>query len=92
MTVVRERSETQIEIEQEEGYRLNLRRAYLLGAQMLGSNLTCAILIDANLTRAVLEDANLTRAVLIEADLTRANLHGTNLTGAFLMNAGSDLR
>ena len=30
MTVVRERSEAQIEIEQEEGYRLNLRGAYLL--------------------------------------------------------------
>ena len=85
MTVFRLRSKAQIEIDK--STRLNLRRAYLVGATLMDIDLVGATLKDANLTSANLWDANLTNAYLMDANLTNAILVGANLTGATLNGA-----
>jgi uncharacterized protein YjbI with pentapeptide repeats len=64
------------------GYRLDLRRVYLRGA-----DLHEAVLNDADLFEAHLEGADLTRAYLEGADLTRAYLEGALLSEAHLERA-----
>ena len=76
MTAVLERSEAQIEIEEEGEYRLDLS-----GADLNGTDLYYAKLIRARLTAA-----NLNCAYLFSANLTGANLKGANLTHATLEN------
>ena len=81
VTVIRERSEAQVEIEKKEKYELDLNRVNLdsVNTILMGANLTDAILIWANLRNALLVRANLTGA-----NLVGTILHNTNLTGAIL--------
>ena len=97
MTALRERSKSQIKIEENEGYPLDLS----------GSNLKCVRLISENLKSArldvvlakLLEGTNLSAAVMIDANLSDAvmpisNLSGANLSGAIMTAAnlnGTDL-
>jgi len=66
------------------GQRIDLRDAYLNGADLSGADLSGANLSGANLTRANLSGADLSRADLTRADLTRANLSGAYLSGSCL--------
>ena len=66
---------------------VDLTRANLTGAALIGADLTGAILIGADLTGAFLTRANLTDSHLIGADLTDAILGLTNLTHANLTSA-----
>ena len=84
MTAVGKRSKTQIRIETKRGYSINLIKAVLTDAVLIGANLTGAALVEANLTEAMLAEANLTGAVLDRANLTGAMLYKANLTGADL--------
>lgn len=80
---------------------INLQRADLTGAWLVGATLDDvpmegALLSDASLIRAslggtrlsgaLLRDARLSRAVLVEADLTGASLMAADLSGATLAN------
>jgi Pentapeptide repeats (8 copies) len=70
----------------------NLRRAYLAGAQLAGANLSQADLTEADLTGANLVKANLKWAKLTGArlpgvDFTLANLTRANLAAATLTGA-----
>jgi len=75
----------------------DLRRAKLVGQDLVGSSFRSATLRSANLARsdlrsatfddADLRDANLQRANLDHASLMRANLSGVNLAGASLREA-----
>ena len=62
--------------------QVNLRQAYLVGADLSEANLENAIL-----RRATLDQADLTEANLYQADLSLANLCQTDLTNAFLGEA-----
>ena len=66
---------------------VDLRDAYLSGANLSGANLIEADLRGAYLSRADLSSANLSRADLIGVDLFRANLSGANLIEADLRGA-----
>ena len=77
MTAVGERSEAQIAIEEEKGYRLDL----------IGADLKFVRLFDAVLGNVDLLKADLTGAVLIGAKLKSAKLTGAKLTGANLEDA-----
>ena len=94
MTAVRERSKSQIKIDKEEEYRLNLFRAELVGVNLAGTDLVGAYLMEVKLNNAVLTEAKLNRAYLMEADLRGATLHGADLIEVKLNNAdlvGADL-
>ena len=67
--------------------RLDLRGAYLRGAELMGLNLANAQLNGANLQGAWLEYTNLQGAVLDGANLQDARLNGANLQGAQLFRA-----
>jgi uncharacterized protein YjbI with pentapeptide repeats len=68
---------------------VDLNRADLRGAHLIGANLSRAGLRYANLSGADLRRANLTEANLYDADLRQADLEGANLTLADL--SGADL-
>ncbi|MFA5150989.1 MAG: pentapeptide repeat-containing protein [Clostridia bacterium] len=68
----------------------NLMGANLMGADLTDANLMGANLMGADLTDANLRGANLTGADLTRADLTRADLSGANLMGADLRSANID--
>ena len=97
MTAVRERSGTQIAIEKEGAYSLNLFRADLSDADLYDADLEGASLRKAKLSRAKLLGANLEGAYLTEAELDdanlqvaklkRANLEAAKLAGADLLDA-----
>ena len=97
MTAVRERSETQIEIEKEGEYRLNLFGAnlndadlfcaFLYGAKLMEAKLRLANLIGAKMEGAYLMDAKLIDAKMEGVELNRANLEDAFLIGANLMDA-----
>jgi hypothetical protein len=80
--------------------RVDLRSAYLLGAQLPNtairhSNLAGAVLAGANLEGSDLEDTDLRQAWLRQARLTGANLRGAYLQNAELREADlqdADLR
>lgn len=80
--------------------RLDLREAYLSGANLYGANLSSADLREANLCGADLYGADLRGADLRGADLYGANLSVANLSEANLREAnlrganlfGADLR
>lgn len=74
---------------------VNLSRANLSGAVLLGANLRRVDFREANLVNANMGGANLSESILCGAMLSSANLSGadlntTNLEGAFLY--GADLR
>ena len=77
-------------VDSNKGTRLDLRCAYLSGADLRGADLSGADLRNANLRNANLRNANLKYANLSDADLRNANLKYANLSGADLRNA--DLR
>ena len=92
MTAVVERSEAQIEREEQENYRLDFSRANLKGAFPEGAvpaqaNLKGAVLANANLEGAFLYRANLKGASLGDANLEEAVLANVNLEGAYLCRA-----
>ena len=100
MTELRERSEAQIKIEENEGYPLDLSGSSLKGVRLISENLKSArldvmlakILEGTNLSGAIMIDANLSDAVmpisnLSGAIMTAANLSGTDLSGANLFHA-----
>ena len=71
---------------------VNLRRADLPGADLIGADLRRANLSDANLYRtnltgADLTGANLSSANFFGADLSRVDLSGADLSGAYLTSA-----
>ena len=61
--------------------KINLRYAYLEGANLEGANLEGADLRYANLYGINLRDANLRDAYLSGINLNRANLRGADLSG-----------
>jgi uncharacterized protein YjbI with pentapeptide repeats len=72
--------------------RANLPAAILIGANLTHSrldavDLTDADLVGAHLDHAHLSDANLTRADLLTADLSHAILRGADLTDAYINSA-----
>ena len=83
VTVIRERSEAQVEIEKQEKYELDLTRVNLdsMNTNLMEANLTDAILMQANLRNALLVRANLTGANLVGTILDNANLNGAILKG-----------
>jgi hypothetical protein len=68
---------------------INLSRSHLTGACLAKADLSQANLIKANLSGANLRDANLTGSNFYKADLSGAQLDGVDLTGADL--SGVDL-
>src|SRR5215216_10201 len=72
-----------------EEYRvsLDLRRAYLAGANLTGANLSGAHLSRANLSGATLYAANLSEVDFSGADLSGATLSGADFSGAILDEA-----
>ena len=77
---LRERSEAQIKIEENEGYPLDLSGSNLKGVRLISENFKSARL-DVMLAR-LLEGTNLSGAIM-----TAANLGGTDLSGANLSRA-----
>ena len=75
--------------EQHPGEWMQLRGAYLSGADLHGADLNGADLRDAYLNGAVLSGADLSGAVLNGADLNGAVLSGADLSDAVL--SGADL-
>lgn len=65
----------------------NCPRCDLVGANLIGKDLSGANLVDANLRGAMLSQANLNRANLVGADLTGAEVTGTKLRQANLLEA-----
>ena len=70
--------------------RMNLKEAWLPGAELTFGRLDQVNLEGANLQKAILHNAVLTRARLGGADLRRARLQGADLSGSIL--EGADLR
>ena len=66
---------------------INLRLAYLDGADLIGANLSGTLLMDVNLSYADLRYANLSNAILIGAKLSGVDLQKANLLNAELMRA-----
>lgn len=99
LAVIVRRDEKNLKREMGEGWRLDLRRTALRGADLNRANLRKARLSGADLTGAHLNRVNLNWADPSAADLTRAHLIraflGADLTGAILTGAdlsGADLR
>ena len=97
MTELRERSEAQIKIEENEGYPLDLSGSSLKGVRLISENLQSArldvmlakLLEGTNLSGAIMIDANLSDAVMPISNLSGANLSGAIMTAANL--SGTDL-
>ena len=90
LTAIGKRSETQIAIEREgaeEPYTLNLSHTNLIGANLTGAVLSRAALVGVKLSRATLFGAKLSGAVLNRAELVNANLTGADLSRASLSDA-----
>ncbi len=90
MTTLGRRNEEQQKIEKRKISKepiLNLVGANLSGAVLTGANLSGAVLHGANLSSARLEGADLSNAVLDDADLSRAELNGAKLFGTVLHGA-----
>ena len=85
--IIRNRSETLIELERRDNFALDLRGAYLRDADLTRANLSSAELSNADLSKATLNSANLSDAQLIEANLSEALLFRTNLSNALLWRA-----
>ncbi len=67
--------------------KLNLSKADIAGADLIGANLQGAILIEANLQGAFLNEAKLQKAILWGAELQKAILWGAELQGADFLRA-----
>ena len=65
----------------------NLQEVYLMGADLVGANLSDANLDHANLAGADVYNANLKHANLVHANLMNARMYETNFTGANLEGA-----
>lgn len=64
----------------------DLSGANLSGANLAGTDLSCATMRGTNLTGADLTGANLSNAILTDVDLSGANLTNANLSGATMKN------
>lgn len=78
---------SQLEIERNLEFRLDLRNANLPDADLRGASLSGAILYDANLADAQLGAADLSGALLVRANLVSADLSGANLAGSSFFHA-----
>ena len=89
MEAIGSRSEAQIEIEEQEDYRLDLRLSNLqyLHLHLGEANLSRVLLVGADLTGACLSRVKLSHALMFNADLTYADLGGANLSEANLSDA-----
>ncbi len=90
LTAIGKRSEGQIAIERErteEPYILDLSHTNLVGANLTGAVLSRAALVGVKLSRATLFGAKLSGAILVRTDLVNANLTGADLSRASLNNA-----
>jgi uncharacterized protein YjbI with pentapeptide repeats len=74
-------------IEKKYLYGYNLRKAWMAEFELVGVDLSNAVLVDANLTDAVLYRANLGKANLSMANLTNADLTDADLQYADLSKA-----
>ena len=72
MNVIRYRSDVDVELEESEGFRLQLERADLRGAVLSGANLRNAFLWGANLSGGLMSKTFLDSAVLTDANLSDA--------------------
>ena len=97
MTALRERSEAQIKIEENEGYLLDLSGSNLKSVRLISENLNSArfdvmlarLLEGTNLSGAIMTAANLSDAVMPISNLRAANLRDAIMTAANL--SGTDL-
>jgi hypothetical protein len=67
--------------------KLNLSKADIAGADLIGANLQGAILIEANLQGVFLNEAKLQKAILWGAELQNSFLRKANLQGADFLRA-----
>lgn len=81
MDVIGHRTQSQIELEIQDGFTLDLRFAPLRGIELSGMNLSRADLTGAHLWWANLAGANLTGADISGARISGANLFKVNLAG-----------
>ena len=77
LSAIARRNARHIELENEEGFRVNLR-----GANSRNGNFRRCLLGRADLSWADLTDADLESASLVDADLTYANLSVAHMSGA----------
>lgn len=90
LTAIGKRSEAQIAIEREgteEPYTLDLSHTNLVGANLTCAVLSRAALVGVKLSGATLFGAKLSGAVLNRAELVNANLTGADLSRASLSDA-----
>ena len=87
MDAIGARGENSLKLEEQAGYKLDLRRVELCRASLAKANLSNARLSGAHLAGAALRKANLSGAILHQADLTGATLGGARLHGAGLRRA-----
>ena len=97
MQAIGSRGRVGIAIEQDEGFKLYLRKANLNRLQVQDAELSHAWLTKADLSRSILpranlscvrlRQANLSEAELRRADLSDSNLWGANLSKTILRNA-----
>jgi hypothetical protein len=87
LTVIKRRSELNRKREADNGWRFNLRNAFLNRADLRGAHLEWANFGRAHLEQADLRDANLKRADCRGARLYRASLGGAHLERTTLRGA-----
>ena len=83
VSVICSRGRSRIELERQQGFRLDLRGAELRGAQFPDADLSGAMLHDASLGGANFWDADLSGAYLNSADLSEAQLYGAKCSSTF---------
>ena len=87
MDAIGARGESELNLEELGGYKLDLRHVNLRRASLAATNLSNARFSGACLVGAALGEANLTNAILNQADLTGSRLGGAILCGARLHRA-----
>ena len=87
MTAIGKRSDSQIEIELQENYKLDLHKVNLNHVELVKANLSNANLQKASLFDAKLIMADLSGVWMPEVDLSKAELISADLSGARLIKA-----
>ncbi len=87
MEAIGSRSESDIVLEREDSFKLDLTGVDVGDADLRRANLSWIVLKNANLSGAKLNRANLSMTGLDGANLSKADLTGANLSGATLTNA-----
>ena len=82
ISAIGERNPDFSRLEAEYNFRVNLR-----GAQLVQADLREHLLVGANLEHARLMSADLDQALLMKSDISNANLNAANLSGASLSGA-----